>query len=340
MSHPAASVVIGVYNRSRQIVPCLESLLASTFQDFEIVLIDDCSTDDSLAVLERFQAAHQDRRIRLLKNAKNLGAAGARNVGIDAAEGDWIFFVDSDCLVEPSWLDEMMRAANTTGAVALSGTVRDKHPDNIAERSYRGSCLISRKSPNLMECNMGLRRDIARTYRFDECIAYGGEGDDITRRLADTGAGEVAFVSPAVVHHHHTMGMRGYMRMAERLGRGHARYWYKHDIWVGRDVMPLVAAIATLPLGLVRRRLLLIPAGLAGLQVAAVLWNEVHYKAKPLGESLVVLPASLAYAVVRTGSVLRTLARIATGGEREIRESKQRWRARVGLGTPPTPSRP
>jgi glycosyltransferase involved in cell wall biosynthesis len=324
MTAPAASVVIGVYNRSRQIVSCLESLLASTFTDFEIVLVEDHSTDDSAAVLERFRREHQERPVQIIQNGRNLGACGARNVGIDHARGAWIFFIDSDCIVEPTWLEEMMRGARG-GAAGLSGTVRDKPPDNLAERAYAGSCLISRKAPNLMECNMGLRADVARGYRFDDAIAYGGEGDDLSRRLAADGHG-VALVPGAVVQHHHVMGLRGYMRMAVRLGQGHTRYWYKHDIWVGLDVLPLVLALLSLPLCLVDGRFLAATGSLVAAQVVAVVVNEVHFKGKDAAEALCVLPVSLLYSGVRTGSVLLTLGRIAFGrAEAGIRESKRRW---------------
>lgn len=324
MTGPAASIVIGVYNRGGQITACLDSLLDSTFQDFEIVLVEDRSTDDSAAVLERYRRVHPGRLIRIVHNERNLGACGARNVGIAHARGRWVFFVDSDCVVEPTWLAEMVRA--TAGdAVGLSGTVRDKHPDNLAERAYAGSCLISRKAANLMECNMGLRADVAREYQFDDAIAYGGEGDDLTRRLVARGR-RVAFVPDAVVHHHHVMGLGGYMRMAVRLGRGHTRYWYKHGMWVGRDVALLVLAIVTLPLALVDARVLVATSALVGLQVVAVLLNELHFKAKPLLEAIRVLPVSLLYSAVRAGSVLLTLARIASGsGEAGIRASKRRW---------------
>jgi glycosyltransferase involved in cell wall biosynthesis len=325
MTQPAASVVIGVYNRSRQIVPCLESLLASTFQDFEIVLVEDHSTDDSAEVLERFRGAHPGSRIHVIHNERNLGACGARNVGIDHAHGAWMFFIDSDCIVEPTWLEEMIRAT-AGGAVGLSGTVRDKKPDNLAERAYAGSCLISRKTPNLMECNMGLRADVARAYRFDDAIAYGGEGDDLSRRLAADGD-HVAFVPGAIVYHHHVMGLRGYMRMAVRLGRGHTRYWYKHGIWIGRDVAPLVIAILTVPLIIVDSRALAVTATFVLCQIAAVFVNEVHYKSKRVLEALRVLPVSLLYSGVRTISVLATLAKIVFGsGESGIRASKRRWR--------------
>jgi glycosyltransferase involved in cell wall biosynthesis len=323
MGRPAASVIIGVYNRARQIGACLESLRASTFQDFEIVLVEDASSDGSGEVLERFKREHPERRVKVIHNPRNRGASGARNVGMDAAEGEVLLFTDSDCVVEPTWIEEMVKGIRLTGAAAVSGTVLDKEPSNLAERAYAGSCLVVRKTPNLMESNMALRRELG--YRLDEAI-FGGEGDDLAVRLRAAGHA-IALVPGAVVHHHHAMGFRGYMRMGRQQGRGHAMYWYKHGRFLGRDLLAAGLAAIALPLGLADARLLVIPAALAALQLAAILLNEMHYKGKSTGESLAVLPVQVAYYAVRTESALRTWIRIALGREPAIRESRRRWTA-------------
>ncbi|ABS26021.1 glycosyltransferase family 2 protein [Anaeromyxobacter sp. Fw109-5] len=321
MKAPTASVVIGVFNRARQIVPCLESLLASTFQDFELVLVEDASTDDSAQVLARFKAAHPAHRIRIIQNERNRGASGSRNIGSDAAEGEFLLFTDSDCIVEPTWIEEMVKAFRSSGAPAVSGMVLDKPPTNLTERAYVGSCLVVRKTPNLMESNMGYRRSLG--CRLDEAIFY-GEGDDLATRLR--AAGHVVALAPdAVVHHQHALHFASYMRMARVAGRGHTLYWYKHGKLLGRDIMFAGLAVLSLPLGLVDPLLLAIPALCASAQVAAILFNELHYKGKPMREALAVLPVQLAYYAVRTASALRTWTRIALGRERAIGESKTRW---------------
>jgi GT2 family glycosyltransferase len=321
VSRPAASVVIGVYNRARQIQDCLDSLLAATVRDFELVLVDDGSSDDSAEVLDRFRRAHPELRVAVIRNLENRGASGARNVGMDAAGGEFLLFTDSDCIVEPAWSEEMVAALRRTGAGAASGTVLDKQPVNLAERAYRGSCLVSRKSSKLMESNMGLRADLG--YRFDEAI-FGGEGDDLERRMRADGH-RIALVAEAVVHHHHALDLASYLRMGRQQGRGHAMYWYKHGQFLGRDVLAAGLAVLTLPLGLLDARLLVLPAALALLQLAAILFNEVHYKGKPPAEALAVLPVLLAYYAVRTASALGTWARILLGREPTIRASKARW---------------
>jgi hypothetical protein len=115
--------------------------------------------------------------------------------------------------------------------------------------------------------------------------------------------------------------------MARQQGAGHARYWYKHGALLGRDVVAGSLALLTLPLGLLGVRLLAVPATFAALQVAAILLNEIHYKAKPVREALAVLPVSVSFYAVRIASVLGTWARILAGLEPAIVESRRRWRA-------------
>jgi cellulose synthase/poly-beta-1,6-N-acetylglucosamine synthase-like glycosyltransferase len=242
---------------------------------------------------------------------------------MDAARGKYLLFLDSDCVAEPAWIGAMVDAFERTGAAAISGTVLDKPPTNLTERSYVGSCFIMRKSPNLMESNFGLRADAH--LRLDETI-FGGEGDDLTLRLRAAGR-SVALVPDAVVHHHHALDFGAYMRMGRQQGHGHALYWYKHGIGLGRDVVAGSLAVLTLPLGFADLRLLALPAAFAALQLAAILLNEIHFKAKPVREALAVLPVSASFYAVRIVSVLATWVRILAGREPAIVESRRRWRA-------------
>lgn len=154
---PRASVIVCVYNRARQVLPCLESLLASTFDDFEIVLVDDASTDESPEVLARFRDDHPERSIRIVRNEINQGISGARNAGIDAARGDLVFFTDSDCTVEPDWLQQMVAAFDDAHVSAVAGTVVEPPPRNWAEMARWGGNRINRtrlQGRRLIGCNM------------------------------------------------------------------------------------------------------------------------------------------------------------------------------------------
>lgn len=91
---PLVSVIIPAYNRAGKISAALQSVQAQTYSNWEAIVVDDCSTDDTCAVVSRM--AQSDPRIRLLKHSQNRKAQAARNTGIRSAKGEWIAFLDSD----------------------------------------------------------------------------------------------------------------------------------------------------------------------------------------------------------------------------------------------------
>lgn len=105
---PKASVIVPVYNVMPYLTPCVCSVLAQTQEDFELILVNDGSTDESGALCEKLAAT--DVRIRVI-HQENKGLGGARNTGIDAAKGDWLLFVDSDDTIVPEALEKTLCAA-------------------------------------------------------------------------------------------------------------------------------------------------------------------------------------------------------------------------------------
>jgi len=110
---PKVSVLMAVYNAAPYLHESLDSLLAQTLADFEVICIDDCSTDDSLAILNDY--ARRDSRVVVVRQERNQGQAHARNAGLKVAKGELIAFLDSDDSMSPDCLEQ---------AVA----VFDRHP--------------------------------------------------------------------------------------------------------------------------------------------------------------------------------------------------------------------
>lgn len=113
---PAISIIVAMYNAERYIQPCLDSLFNQTFQDFEVLVVDDCSTDNSAAIvknnIERF-----DGRLSLLKTKRNSGTPGLpRNLALKSARGKYITFFDSDDLLTKTALEDLFTVAEQTDA--------------------------------------------------------------------------------------------------------------------------------------------------------------------------------------------------------------------------------
>lgn len=107
------SIIIPVYNAARYLHECLDSVLTQTFTDYEVICVDDGSTDGSGEILEEYAA--KDSRIRVI-HQKNAGAWMARNHALKLAQGEWITFVDADDVLNKNWFRAAMRIAEKTQA--------------------------------------------------------------------------------------------------------------------------------------------------------------------------------------------------------------------------------
>lgn len=113
MNQPKISVVIPMYNATKYIKTAIDSVLEQTFKDFELIVIDDHSSDGSF---EFVRENYSDPRIKLLRNFKNLGDAETRNVGLSLACGEFIYFMDHDDAILPNTLETLINAAEKSQA--------------------------------------------------------------------------------------------------------------------------------------------------------------------------------------------------------------------------------
>lgn len=115
------TIVTPVYNTGAYLRFCLDSILAQTFTDWQLVLVDDGSTDGSGEICDEYAA---DPRIEV-HHVPNGGAARARNIGIEAARGEWLTFIDSDDIVSPGYLADMIEAVTPECDLVISGWEKD-----------------------------------------------------------------------------------------------------------------------------------------------------------------------------------------------------------------------
>ncbi|HEV2694120.1 MAG TPA: glycosyltransferase [Verrucomicrobiae bacterium] len=154
MSHPKVSVCIDVYNYADFLPKAIESALAQTLRDIEVIVVDDCSTDDSYAVACRY--AKRDERVRVHKNPKNLGMVKNRNVCLKLAQGEFVKFVHADdYLCAPDALSKLVARMESNPAVSLvacamqnvreDGSVEGRSPRYFMEkRLLAGTTIIQR----------------------------------------------------------------------------------------------------------------------------------------------------------------------------------------------------
>lgn len=116
--NPLVSVVIPVFNAQATLDNCIESLLRQTLRNIELIFVDDFSTDRSVEIIEEHATIHKngDITIQLKRHLNNRGVAGARNTGLDAANGEFIYYVDADDWIEPDTLLLLVQKAKLTDA--------------------------------------------------------------------------------------------------------------------------------------------------------------------------------------------------------------------------------
>ncbi len=114
MTNEKVSIVVPVYNCEKFIVATIRSVQAQTYQNWELILVDDCSTDKSIELIKN--EMQSDERIRLVCQPKNLGAASARNRGVDEATGRYLCYLDADDLWEPCKLEHELDFMEKNGA--------------------------------------------------------------------------------------------------------------------------------------------------------------------------------------------------------------------------------
>lgn len=176
MKSPLISVIIPAYNTAPYLPRCLDSVLCQTLPDFELILIDDGSTDGTGAIADRYAAT--DSRVRVI-HKENGGVSSARNRGSDVARGQFITFVDSDDTVRPTYLEKLHAALCETGAaISTANWQESSATGRTAYAPSTGMQLLTQDEAddlNLLGscCARMFRRTAMTAFRFDETIHYG-----------------------------------------------------------------------------------------------------------------------------------------------------------------------
>lgn len=139
---PLVSVIIPIYNTAVYLPQCLDSLLGQSFTEFELILVDDGSTDGSGAMADRYAAA--DARVRVIHQA-NQGVSAARNRGLDAATGTYVTFVDADDWVEAGYFEQLAAAASGYDILYFGGRRSNREGEKLETLDFEPA--DSRQTP-------------------------------------------------------------------------------------------------------------------------------------------------------------------------------------------------
>jgi glycosyltransferase involved in cell wall biosynthesis len=239
---PRISVIVCTYNGSRTIRDCLDALLRLEYSNFEVVVVNDGSTDATAEIVDKYP-------VRLI-SIENRGLSSARNAGLEAATGEIVAYLDDDAYPDPHWLTYLAATfIHTTHAAVGGPNIPPPGDGPIADCVTNAPggpihvLLSDQEAEHIPGCNMAFRKAVLRTIGgFDPQFRIAGDDVDVCWRLQKQGS-TVGFNPAAVVWHHRRNSVRAYWKQQLNYGKAEAlleRKWPEkynaagHLIWLGR----------------------------------------------------------------------------------------------------------
>jgi glycosyltransferase involved in cell wall biosynthesis len=174
----AFSVIMPVFNREKVVLNAVSSILTQTFSDFELIVVDDASSDDTVQILESIT----DERLSIISLEENRGAAYARNAGIRKSTGNYITFLDSDDTLEPEYLNETykkLKASNADVGFVWCGTryyeVSKEGATKIVERIWNPKIISSPYHTFLKNLHIGIGCGVTFKKEIFDKVGYFNE---------------------------------------------------------------------------------------------------------------------------------------------------------------------
>ena len=211
------SIVVPAYRQARQLRHLLESLAGlEGAPPFEVVVVDDCSPDETGAVVESWRAQQHPFPTHYVRLERNSGPAAARNAGTARARGRIVAYTDSDCRVTPSWLSTLIRKLDEeAGVVGVGGAVLPVNPKGFFSRYNTVNSILEPPEPLLYLVTANCcyyRSSVQAVGGFDEDVLRPG-GEDVALCVKMTRKEwRFAFDPEAVVLHDYREGLRSFVR--------------------------------------------------------------------------------------------------------------------------------
>lgn len=109
MYNPKVTIIVPVYNVSQYITKCLDSIYVQTYNNIELIFVDDCGSDDSMTIVNDYLASHASIEAHIISHQKNRGLSAGRNSGMEKASGEYVYFLDSDDYITPDCIEALVK---------------------------------------------------------------------------------------------------------------------------------------------------------------------------------------------------------------------------------------
>lgn len=225
---PKVSVVVCSYNGGGTLAECLRSLMELDYPHYEVILVDDGSTDGTAEIAAQFLQV-------IYHHQENRGLSVARNVGAELATGEIVAYTDDDCVPDVFWLRYLVQAMQDQQVEAIGGPNITPDSDGWIAKCIGASpgnpshvMLDDRHAEHVPGCNMAFRREtLLGLGGFDGQFRQAGDDVDICWRLLDAGL-SIGYAPGAMVWHHRRETVSAYIRQQKGYGRSEAMVHFKH----------------------------------------------------------------------------------------------------------------
>ncbi|MDO8434063.1 MAG: glycosyltransferase [Candidatus Binatus sp.] len=226
---PRASVIVAGYNAASTLPGCLESLKQLNYPDYEIIVVDDGSTDATASIAETAGV----RTLRL----EHRGLASARNAGVDVASGEIIAFIDADARADRDWLYHLVETITRRNASAAGGPNFAPAPTSSTAAAMAAAPGLPRevrarddRLAQLCGCNMAITKAaFQKIGSFDPIFTTAGDDVDLSWRL-DAAGETLAYAPGATVIHERRSSLRCYLRQQRGYGAGEGLLFRKYPL--------------------------------------------------------------------------------------------------------------
>ena len=230
-------MIVPFYNAEHTLPFCLKALAAQQLESYEVILVDNNSTDGSAAIAKAFAAGHAASVTCVLEEKQ--GPSYARNTGASLANGDILAFTDSDCIPDPDWLGHLSGEFGSEDIGAVAGRIVGFRPETIIDKFHAMYTLRTGTEQAVSKefllvrggfptANLSIRRMLfERIGGFDESMKIYSEDYDLCARIYEAGYG-IQYTPKALVYHKHRNTLKGTWRQGFGFGTGHAVLLKKH----------------------------------------------------------------------------------------------------------------
>jgi len=317
--HIETSIIVPVFNRARALRKCVHSIVAMEYEQWELIIVDDGSTDITSEEIEELKKEYSSNNIHSIRHKKCLGISASRNTGIKEARGKYIFFTDSDCIVATDWVSKQLDVFSEGEVDCLSGYVDDVASDNYFAKCFTGCHLIYQNKFQkrlLIENNMSFKSSVFKEVLFNPAISYGGDGNYLAWKLLEKRF-RFGYAVKSRVKHLHPIDFKEFSRIAFLQGKGEALVWVEKKSFIGRDILFLFLSLLFFLLGLVfnnfSRELLLLSFVAFIIQLILLFFNEVYLKNKTMLKALWFVPGQIYFCSLKLLGSFRTYLRLVCG---------------------------